>query len=240
MQRRQLLGIIGGGTVTALAGCTGSTDSPPPRKSDVIENIEVENGEIVVEQYPDNEQWVASRRDLDGAPEVNSISLISSLSPVGVAEAKGRGGRGATSRGAGGRSFSSAPKTSSGRARYAGGPYVGTWYNDHDDEVDRYPVEVRNLSVVYIGTNEEFSELNPGPGEFNNWDEVIENPDETTRLSVNDMQPGWYRVGADVALDADGSGIDETDFGWEAVDIRVEETGSGKEITERWKVSPRI
>lgn len=239
MNRRQYLAVIGSGTVTALAGCSTDTTEAPPRRSDVIENVEIQDGEVVIEQYPDDQQWVASRRELSDAAELNTFSLTS-LSPIGVAEAKGRGGRGATSRGAGGRSFSSAPKTSSGRARYGGGSYVPVWYNDHDDEVDRYPVEVRNLSMVYIGTNEEFSELNPGPGAFSNWDEVIESPDETVQLSVNDMQPGWYRIGADVALDADGSGIDEIDFGWEAVDIRVEETDSGKEITEEWKVSPRI
>jgi hypothetical protein len=240
MKRRTFIAGLTSTGLISIAGCTSTSETPPPRRSDVIENIEIENNELVIEQYEDSEQWVASRRELSEV-NANTVSTgISSLSPIGVAEAKGRGGRGATSRGSGGRSFSSAPKTRSGRGFYGGGPYVGTWYNDHDDEVERYPVDVKNLGVAYIGTNEEFSELNPGPGEINNWNESLTDPDEEIAVSVNELESGWYRVGADVALDASGSGVDEVDFGWEAVDVRVEETSAGKEITERWKVSPRI
>lgn len=241
MNRRNFIAAIGTATTIAIAGCSTETETPPPRKSNVIENVEINNGEIVVEQPGDNDQWVASRRDLDGAPEVDPGGILAALSPIGTVEAKGRGGRGSTARGGkSGKGFKSAPKTRRGRGRYGGGTYVGVWYDDHEDEVEAYPVEVQELSVVYIGTDEEFTEMNPGPGAFNNWDETVRNPDQTTTISVGDLEPGWYRVGANVALDADGSGLEGTDFGWEAIDIRVEDTGSGPEITKRWKVSPRI
>jgi hypothetical protein len=55
------------------------------------------------------------------------------------------------------------------------------------------------------------------------------------------MQVGWYRVGTNVVVDNRGKGNDKVnDLGWECVDIRIEEQDGGKQITERWKVSPRI
>jgi hypothetical protein len=259
MERRNFIKAIGGtAAVTAIAGCTGDvgTESPPPRRSNVIESVTVgdDPSTLVVIPEETNDQWVQSRRDfdyvVDGEPSDNeetasdgdanqtstSLSFLSGLSPIGVASAAK--GRGATGRGAGG--YRSAPKTSSGRAHFWGGAYVGSWYDDHDDEVEQYPVLIDQLGIAYLGTDEQFQEQDPGPGPVA-WDETYTSADEEIETDVNNLQEGWYRVGANIVVDNRGAGDAEgADLGWECVDFRVEETDNGKEITEEWKVSPRI
>jgi len=238
--------------MVSLAGCIGTgSSSPPPRKSNVIETVQVADGgsTLVVTPEPAPEQWVQTRRDLDvvdastdGADtDGNStettarLGVLSGLSPVGVASAAK--GRGATGRGAGG--YSSAPKTSSGRAWFWGGGYTSTWYNNHEDEVDKYPVDINQLGIAYLGTHAQFKEQDPGPGPVT-WDETYDSPDGEIETDIESMRVGWYRVGANIVV-ADGAESDSaTDLGWECVDLRVEDTGSGPEITEEWKVSPRI
>lgn len=253
MQRRTFIntgGLAAMVTLTGLAGCTSGSDSPPPRKSNVLEPIQlVDNGSAIkIETVDTEDQWVESRRDIevDGSTDrVDSTadnhaaaSMLSGLSPVGVADAAK--GRGATGRGAGG--FSSAPKTPKGRARFYGGAYVGGWRDDHDDEIERYPVEVAMIGVAYTGTNEQFEEQDPGAGPVR-WDETYPepNPSQSLQTDVQNVRPGWYRVGAQTIVDRPGGGDSGgVDLGWECVDLRVEQTSTGKEVTERWKVSPRI
>ena len=275
IERRTLLttsGIVATGGLAALAGCTGNSTEPPPRKSNVIDGIELtaDGSTLRIDPYAESECWVQSRRDLavnavsgsgdqrDAAESVAILSALAvetssesgdqtettesivtssalaSLSPVGTARAAK--GRGATGRGSGG--YSSAPRTENGRAWFWGGSYASGWYNDHDDEVTQYPVDIDTLGVAYLGSDARFEEQDPGPGPVN-WDDTYNAPtDEGIETSIQDLQPGWYRVGANIIL-AEGPDAG-TDLGWECLDLRVEETADGKEITERWKVSPRI
>ena len=235
MKRRTLIRAVAGSiAIGGTAGCLsafGSDQSPPPRKSNVIRNISLMNdGEALeVTTVPDESQWVMTRREINaefsqaqgnGSDDRASrrpptlggvISGLGALSPVGTVEAKGRG---ATGRGRGG--FSSAPRTSKGRAWYAGGAYASTWYNNHNDEVSRVPVTVGLLGIGFIGDNDAFTERSPGPGPIN-WDETY---DDSPRAELA------------------GGGIQS--LGWECVDIRVRSGGNQEEITKKWKVSPRI
>lgn len=250
IDRRTLLrtsGIVATGGLATLAGCTGSSEEPPPRKSNVIEDVALSaDGSVLsIDPFGKSDRWVQSRRKMDtdassGSGDQTdtgltaSLSLLATLSPVGTAQAAK--GRGATGRGSGG--YSSAPRTANGRAWFWGGAYTNSWYNDHDDEVSRYPVDITTLGAAYIGSNARFEEQDPGPGPIK-WDDTYNSPsDEAIETSVRDMQPGWYRVGANIVV---AEGPDEgIDLGWECLDLRVEQSAGGKEITERWKVSPRI
>lgn len=251
ISRRTLLtmgGVVATGGLTTLAGCAESSTEPPPRKSNVIDEIELstEGSRLLIDPYGDSDRWVKSRRDLavetssesgDQTETTESIvtsSALASLSPVGTARAAK--GRGATGRGSGG--YSSAPRTANGRAWFWGGSYANGWYDDHNDEVTRYPVNIATLGVAYIGSNARFEEQDPGPGPIN-WDDTYSSPsDDEIETSAGDLRPGWYRIGANIIV-AEGPD-DGTDLGWECIDIRVEQTADGKNITERWKVSPRI
>jgi len=250
IDRRTLLrtsGIVATGGLTSLAGCIGSSEEPPPRRSNVIEDVELsaDGSALRIDPFGESDRWVQSRRELavdasagsdDGTDTESaaSLSLLATLSPVGTARAAK--GRGATGRGSGG--YSSAPRTANGRAWFWGGTYTNGWYNDHDDEVSQYPVDIATLGVAYIGSNARFEEQDPGPGPVN-WDDTYDSPtNDEIETSVQDVQPGWYRVGANIVV---AEGPDEgTDLGWECLDLRVEQTVDGKAITERWKVSPRI
>jgi len=255
MNRRTLLrtcGIVSTGGLTAIAGCIGSPEEPPPRRSNVIDDIELsdDGSTLMIDPVSRTDRWVQSRRDIDIDIDIDKsrrssrkkdkkrahLSVLAGLSPVGTARAAK--GRGATGRGSGG--YSSAPKTSKGRAHFWGGPYTNRWYDDHDDEVERYPVDIATLGVAYIGSNTVFEERDPGPGPLN-WDDTYESPtDSDIETSIRNLQPGWYRVGANIAVPEGQQTDGATNLGWECVDIRIEQTPSGKEITERWKVSPRI
>lgn len=272
MDRRQFVlttGVVVGST-TALAGCTDSTDDPPPRKSNVIESVTVNNQSLQVQLEPTSEQWVMSRRDLSGgsdeatgkltdsspisptdedfSPSVRSTlsessqsirGLLGQLSPVGVVAAKGRGATGRTSSGG----FSSAPKTSKGRARLFGGAYVGPWYNTHKEQVDKYPVVATTLGASYLGDDETFQESAPGPGPVS-WDTSTQPPEEpeSAALTMPVTEPGWYRLSARIeATDRVVGPDDDPQFGWESIDARVDQTTDDTiEIAEKWKVSPRI
>lgn len=302
MNRRDFMRKAGAAATLAsvgLAGCTGSSDAPAPRKSNVVEEVQVDSGSVTVDL--EGETWVESRAELESLEDDTQASLsaggLASLSPVGVASAKGRGGgggRGATGRGAGG--FSKAPKTGKGRAKYYGGGYVGGWRDKHEDEIEKYPAIVAAIGFAFLGPQSEFEEDKPGPGPVP-WDEKIENPNQpdagddsesdetesdsdsesetadnettteesegnetTTEESTDEEtssdggddssqakemadkyefsidQPGWYRIGT--KLETPNG---KHDFGWEAIDFRVEETDDGSyEVTEEWKVSPRL
>jgi hypothetical protein len=226
-------GIGSTGVLTGLAGCSGS-ESPPPRKSNVFEPITVNNNALLIPLVPDSKRWVYSRRDVEASDRSAIQASLAALAPVGVAQAAK--GSGATGRGSGG--FRSAPKSRKGRAVFYGDDDDDEWYDDHDDEVYRYPAQITQLGVAYLGTNAVFTEQAPGPGPVD-WDETYQDPSESVTADIANAQPGWYRVGTRVAAERAGNETGEV-LGWESVDTRVEERNGTKVITERWKVSPRV
>jgi hypothetical protein len=233
MRRRQFIVGTGLAAASALAGCTGGDQSPPPRKSNVIETVDVSDGALSIDV--DGDTWVVSRYDStdDGQQALADPDSVGALSPVGAASAKGKGGgggRGATGRGTGG--YSSAPRTHHGRAWYHGGDYADDWYENHGDEVQKYGVVVAALGVAYLGSDAQFQSDKPGPGRVP-WDETFSNPSDAETYSID--RQGWYRVGAHIR----GEDVNH-DFRWEAVDVEVDRSGSSYEIAEKWKVSPRI
>jgi hypothetical protein len=253
MERRTFIATSVSAGITALAGCGGSTEAPP-RKSNVINEITLENNATIlsVQPEPKGDRWLMTRRDIDNvgqtAQPAMALPTLSDLSPVGVASAKGRGATGRGGRG-GGSGFRSAPKTTNGRARLYGGPYVGTYYDDHDEDIERYPTTIERLGIAYLGTNEKFKETAPGPGPVP-WDEEYESDisgelaiqSEDVHNNLEDdtgkLKDGWFRVGTNVGVPLEDGGVRM--LGWESVDVRVESEDGTKQITERWKVSPRI
>ena len=234
MRRREFIAGTGLVAASALAGCSGSS-SPPPRKSNVFQEIQTTEGALKIE-LEDN-TWVKSRYDGGGQSDLADPSTgdgLADLSPVGGARAKGKGGaggRGATGRADGG--YGSAPKTGHGRAWWHGGAYANNWYDDHEDDVSKYGVAVAALGVAYLGSDFEMEDDAPGAGPVP-WDCRIESPDETAACDVR--TDGWYRVGAELR------GQNGHDFDWECVDLKVDENigDSGYEVEKEWKVSPRI
>ncbi|WP_423747135.1 hypothetical protein V5735_21115 (plasmid) [Haladaptatus sp. SPP-AMP-3] len=232
MRRRQFVLASGIGAVAALSGCLGSDSSPPPRKSSVITNFEMQSGSLVIDLVDD--PWLMSRYD-------GNQGSAGMLSPVGIASAKGKngggGGRGATGRGSG--SYSSAPRTGHGYAWYHGGGYADDWYDDHDDDVTRYQVAIATLGIAYLGSTAQMQDDAPDAGAVP-WDKTFRNPSGTVEYDVSGRsgisQDGWYRVGANV-MDADGN----HNFRWECFDLEIDSgIGDGFNIDEEWKVSPRI
>lgn len=242
MNRREYLrktstAVLLSGTTIAAAGCLGgdSNDAPPPRKSNVVEEVSLADNAFEISLVPSDDRWIMSRREINSVGEVRgALRGLSGVSPVG--EAAARKGRGATGRGSRNGGFSSAPKTRRGRARFWGGGYTGRWYDDHDDDVERYPAAVSSVCLASFGSNERFQELSPGPGPVN-WEERHSQFSNPLRSETRVSQ-GWYRVGVNVNVPNNGS--DDDDLGWESVDVRVEREDGSLEITERWKVSPRI
>ncbi|WP_084157018.1 hypothetical protein [Haladaptatus cibarius] len=250
MKRRSFLqkgGIVGTGALTALAGCT-SENSPPPRRSNVVNDLSITGNNLQIRPFPADQQWVMSRRDIDlvstGSSDGNTngngaANSLSGFSPVGVASAAK--GRGATGRGSGG--YSSAPRTHNGRAWFFGGSYANSWYDDHEDEVEKYPVTLAAIGVAYLGTNQQFQEQDPGAGPVS-WDQTYDEPDPNTKIEtplVGEQGAGWYRVGAHTVIEEQALAEGEDgDLGWECIDIRVERANGSLEVTERWKVSPRV
>lgn len=240
MKRRNLIragtGAVFTGGIMALAGCSGSQD-PPPRKSSVFEDAELNGNTIEVPLSSDT--WVMTRMDgtesgSDGGDSSNAF--LASLSPIGVASAKGRGatGRGTSS------GFSSAPKTSRGFGWYGWGAYASTWYDENEDTVRQVPVNVTSVGLAYLGDNESFQEQAPGPGAVE-WDVTKDQVEGEEAVSFEDEidQTGWYRLGVQVRPE-DSQDVPTDDLGWESLDFRVEEENGELTVTEEWKVSPRI
>jgi hypothetical protein len=254
MDRRDYLracGIAVTGTLGATAGClgfgsSGSSDAPP-RKSKVIEEVTVEEGALVVDPYADAKQWVMSRRNIDLQDDSISQDIgatLGSLSPVGTAQAQkgGATGRGTRS------GFRSAPKTGRGRHRrawYGARDDDDEWYDEHEGEIQRLPVALGAVGVAYLGTDEWMRENTPGPGEpGGGWDETFDSPDASGTLStgmVSSDGSGWYRVGANVAVDDSALESGENgNLGWECLDARVIGSPGSYSVGELWKVSPEI
>ncbi|WP_276302455.1 hypothetical protein [Halorussus lipolyticus] len=235
MRRREFIAGTGLAAVSALAGCSGSS-SPPPRKSNVFEQIRATDGKLKISL--EGNTWVKSRYDGGGQNDLADPETdggLADLSPVGSARAKGKGGaggRGATGRADGG--YSSAPKTGHGRAWWHGGAYADDWYDDHEDEVSRYGVGVATLGVAYLGSDFEMEDDAPGAGPVP-WDCRTNDPDGTEACQID--TDGWYRVGAELR------GQNGHDFDWECVDLKVDDalgSDAGYEVEKQWKVSPRI
>ncbi|UPM43041.1 hypothetical protein [Halocatena salina] len=219
MHRRRFLAVISATTLTVLAGCS-SEETPPPRKSSVVEQLETKNGMIRIDLA--NQAWVLSRY----TPPRSSIA-------VGVAAAKGGGAgsaRGATGRAGGG--HASAPRTNHGWAWWHGGAYADDWYEDHDDETSRYPVQIEEIGVRHFGSDDVFKKDRPGAGPVD-WDWTYRFPDH--RIDHPIRKPGWYRVGAHIV----GKRVDH-DFQWECIDFEIRSVGQSYTVGKEWKVSPRI
>lgn len=240
MNRRnyiRLCGAAAAGGVGALAGCLGDdgNNSPPPRRSSLIESISASDGVLQIE--PDPEKWVDTRRSID--VQQNSVAgALGSLLPVDRAQAQ-KGGAGATGRGAGG--FSGAPRTHHGRAWFAANNDDDDWYDNHSDKVTRVPAVLAAVGVSYLGINSQFREQAPGPGPLN-WEREFSDTDGMITIPMlSERGQGWYRIGADVRTDDSAVRPGESaNLGWECIDIRVQNTGTQYSITERWKVSPEI
>ncbi|MFH5801483.1 hypothetical protein [Haladaptatus sp. CMAA 1911] len=229
MRRRQFLLASGIGAVTALSGCLGSESSPPPRKSNVVTDFEMNDGSLVIDLA--NSPWVMSRYS-------GNSGSAGWLSPVGVANAKGKsgggGGKGASGRGTGG--YAKAPRTHHGYAWYHGGDYADDWYEDHGDDVTKYRTTIAALGIAYLGGASRMNDDAPGAGPVP-WDEKYGNPKDTVEYDIADRggnpKSGWYRVGVNLAND-------NHDFRWECFDLEIDDGTSGGHIGETWKVSPRI
>lgn len=230
MNRRKFLTTAAASASTiAVAGCIGGDQSPPPRRSNVFDGVQASSNSLSVRLA--DQPTVQSRSSV--GEQQQSLSgpngLLSFLSPVGVAEAKGRGaaGRGASGGRSGGR-----PTGANGWFIYYGGDYTDDWYENHDDEVNRYPAAISEVGIGRLGglSQEEEDLPNPGPVV---WDEEVNDPDSSVQFNVN--QQGWYRVGAHLI-----AGRADHNFGWEAVDFQLQQNGGQYEVSNQWKVSPRI
>lgn len=229
MNRRQFLGktSLALATSASLAGCTGEAKAPP-RESEVFNSIATSDGDIVVTF--ENEPVVQSMADVKKGKKkaLADPGFLGALAPVGVASAgKGKGGKGASGRGRGG----SAPPGRNGRKKWHGGSY-NSWHDDHDDDVDEYRANVSRAAIGFIASDAEYADDPPGAGAIE-WNETWRNPSGKKRYDAS--RPGWYRVGA--KLSAPGGGHD---FGWEAVDFELVDSGDGYAVRNEWKISPRL
>lgn len=220
--RRSLIrksGIVALGGI-GLAGCSSQEQTPPPRESEVFEDIEYSEDkrlvEVDIEERPEVESRLKPGQDND-----EGVLSVGSLSPVGVASAKARG-RGRRSSG------SISQRGRNGRAKWRGGTYV-VWYNNHEDDVDEYPASLQWIGLGYLGTTEEYRESSPAAGPVD-WDTRIDNPVSGSSVDLEVPEDGWYRVGASL------TGPNNRNFGVESVDFEVEDG----EIQNRWKISPRL
>ena len=240
-RRRYLLLAAGVAASAGTAGClgflSGNNQSPPPRKSNVVEDIVVEGETLIVEFVSPDNRWLMSRREIDTSEQNNvetgaGRSTLDRLSPVGTASAKGRGatGRGTVGRGGG---SGSTPRTGNGYLWFGGGAYVGSWYSNHNDEVRRYPIDIDEVGAARLGDNQTFRDAAPGPGPVT-WDRTYDTPEDTIRFDTP-LREGWYRVGTHTVTDGG-----DVDLGWESFDLWLQTDAGGFDIAEQWKMSPRI
>jgi hypothetical protein len=224
MRRRRLLRTgVGTGLAAGLSGCLGifggGGSSPPPRVSEVFEDVSLQGDGVAIQL--ENEVTVESRADV-------SASLAAGLSPVGVAAAQKGGGGGRGGRGAGG--YAGAPRNPNGHAAHRADD--DDWREDHEDEIERYRASIATLGVGYVGTDDQYEDDPPGPGPLSDWDRTMtEGSFAGETISVDVGREGWYRVGTELVA-ADGSHA----FGWEALDFELDAT----EVDKTWKVSPRL
>lgn len=235
MQRREFLlkGSLAVGGTAGLAGCFGlfgGNNQPPPRESHVFEPVRLQDNQLVVDL--EDEVWIESRADVgSGRLAPRQAGLLSGFdlgdaSPVGVASAA----KGATGRGTGG--YATARKDRHGRAVLFGSDDDDDWYENNSDDIRRYTAVVTTLGIAYMGSDIAFEDNPPGPGPVD-WDATVDEPREAQPYSVD--REGWYRIGAELTA-ANGN----YNFGWESIDMEVDNEVGGMEIDEQWKVSQRI
>lgn len=239
MDRRRFLvtsGLTLAGTAS-VSGCLGlfGGQTPPPRKSSVIADVTATDNGIVM-KLPD-QPWIQSRADVGNSDALAppDADALASLSPVGVAAAAKGGPVGATGRGSGG--YRTAPRTHYGYAKWHGDDddYDG-WRENHADDVQKYDAAIAAIGIAYLGTNAQYSDDAPGPGKPpGGWDETKSSIDGSNVTYQTDLRDGWYRSGAH--LQAAGA---DHDFGWEAIDYKVEQASSDPTVDRVWKVSPRL
>jgi hypothetical protein len=229
MRRRALLKRTAAvGAVGALAGCFG-VGSPPPRESEVFEQIAAGSNAIRVSL--DNRPMVESMAELN-APEVSVGAALAALSPIGVASAGGNGGRGGRS--GGGRSAGGSGATGRhGRHKYGAGGHT-FWHATHgDQDIDEYRCDVARCGAAYLAPPSAGEGELPGPGPVN-WDESVTDPSGQMTFDHGGRE-GWWRVGGELMTpDRNHS------FGWEAVDFRLNAVGDDYSVRDRWKVSPPL
>lgn len=234
MERRRFLrgsaGLLAGAT---LAGCLGN-NAPPPRKAKVFDDVSLDGTTLEV----DLRQQIEVESRLENQSGLDAGAAVSSLAPIGVAAAA----KGAGARGAGG--YSSAPRGRHGWAIWHGGSYSDDWRDDHRDELRMYSAAVATLAIAYVGTDNEYENDTPGPGPGDvSWDRTWDDPSEDTvkTVSIADVSPrdqpreGWYRVGTELVSE-DGS----RDFGWQAVDMEVDNEAGSWIVDKTWYVKPRV
>jgi hypothetical protein len=191
----------------------------------VFEQVAV--GSNAIQVTIDDRPMVQSMAELN-APELSIGGVLAGLSPIGVASAGGRGGRGS---GGGGRSAGATGRH--GRSKYGSGSHT-FWHATHGDEdIDEYRCAVRRCGAAYLAPpNAEDGDL-PGPGPVS-WDDSVTNPSGQVSFTHGGRE-GWWRVGGQL-MTPDG----DHSFGWEAVDLLMRRSGSGYTTAEEWKVSPTL
>lgn len=227
MNRRKFITSATGLAIgTSLAGCIDEEESRPPRQSSLVNDIQLQNGELVVDLLSDPEVVTREER-VEGN--------IGTILPIGVASAKkgGSGGKrggsvGRSSRSRGSRSsYRSARKSRTGFAYYYWGGHHDDWYDEHEDELEEVEPQFDKIAVAAV-PNLEQKELG---AETVAWDSVKDDVDKGSNLSIDisDSDSEWYRIGVDISRFS-------TDLGWEFYDIEVTDDGVG----QMWKVPPRL
>lgn len=226
MNRREfIISSVGLAAGTSLAGCTGS-ETRPPRRSAIVNDIMLQDGELVVDIKSDPTVTTRAER----------VEGSTTILPVGVASARkgGSGGkRGGTSsairssaRTRGSRSsYRSAHTSRTGFAYYYWSDDHDDWYEENEDVVQQVEPEINRIAVAAVPDLEE-KELGPGTVA---WDELTEgSKGEEVSIDISG-DSDWYRVGIDLERFS-------ADLGWEFYDVEVTEDGVG----QMWKVPPTL
>jgi hypothetical protein len=204
----------------------------------VFEDVSVaqDSIEVTVESDP----MVESTKDFGGSSSLAPLNL-GGASFIGVASAAkgGGGGRGATGRGDGGARTAPSSPHLPGSHKYYGATDdddYDDWEDDHSSDVTEYDATITRVGFTRIGSTFDDEDNLDGPGAPDTqWEEEVTSPSGTITYTPNGA--GWYRVGARVEpANADGT----FSTSWESVDIEIEETSSGYQAGEVWKVSPRL
>lgn len=240
MNRRTFLTGSAVAGIAALAGCVGG-GSPPPRESQVVERVKVQNNELkinvesdfVVTSRADVDSRRRTKNDIGVEGTVDALGMLSKLSPVGVAAAaKGRG----TGKGGVGRAATGATGRN-GRTKWGGGGHT-FWYWRHDDDVDEHPARVQEMGLAHLAPAGASGTNLPGPGPVP-WDKTWSGDEvssfEGATLAYDFDRTGWYRVGAHLVHPESNH-----DFGWEAIDFQLVSGDDGYEVKNQWKVSPPL
>lgn len=238
MKRRRFLALTATGTA-ALSGCGGifgGSPVPPPRESEVFDDISVTEESIVVSLV--DTPWFQSTKNFDDGGTQESRSLHGN-GIVGVASAKGGGGagsKGATLRGDVGLTSNPPRSNCPGSYKYYGGAHYDDWEDEHGESVSECDAVISAVGIARIGNESDDEDDLPGPGKpLGGWDQTVDDP--SGRVSYNVGRSGWYRIGTKIRPKQSNGTLDKQ---WEAVDMLVERNGGGYENEEMWKVSPRL